>query len=207
MSLLWLRKWSVAVVAATVLIPSTVGAAPKSPPNGKPKIDNALTDATDHKPKERVPVIIQIVPGGELAVQGRLAALGRRITGDFGNIRAYGAKVNAAELQELIADPAVASVSFDVPVHAHALVGTDALMTLDLVRADLGSVAKGVTGNGVGVAVIDTGIAGDLPDFRVSSTDTSSRVVAAVVTNPDATTATDTYGHGTHVAGIPRRQR
>ena len=58
------------------------------------------------------------------------------------------------------------------------------------------------TGAGVGVAVIDTGIAGDLPDFRVSETDPTSRVIASVVTNPDATTANDVYGHGTHVAGI-----
>ena len=58
------------------------------------------------------------------------------------------------------------------------------------------------TGDGVAVAVIDTGIAGDLPDFQVSSTDTTSRVIASAVTNPDATTATDLYGHGTHVAGL-----
>jgi len=56
------------------------------------------------------------------------------------------------------------------------------------------------TGEGVGVAVIDTGIDGGLPDFADQNGD--SRVVAAVVTNPDAKTATDTYGHGTHVAGI-----
>ncbi len=56
------------------------------------------------------------------------------------------------------------------------------------------------TGEGVGVAVIDTGIDGDLPDFADEYGD--SRVVAAVVTNPDAKTAADTYGHGTHVAGI-----
>jgi serine protease AprX len=56
------------------------------------------------------------------------------------------------------------------------------------------------TGEGVGVAVIDTGIDGDLPDFADSNGE--SRVVTAVVTNPDAQTATDTYGHGTHVAGI-----
>ena len=59
-----------------------------------------------------------------------------------------------------------------------------------------------VSGSGVAVAVIDTGIAGELPDFRVSATDPSSRVIASVVTNPDATTATDRYGHGTHVAGL-----
>src|SRR3712207_6955643 len=57
------------------------------------------------------------------------------------------------------------------------------------------------TGKGVGVAVIDTGIAGDLPDFRVSAENRESRVIASAVTNPDAKTAGDPYGHGTHVAG------
>jgi serine protease AprX len=56
------------------------------------------------------------------------------------------------------------------------------------------------TGSGVGVAVIDTGIAGELPDFAAA--DGQSRVIATAVTNPDATTATDRYGHGTHVAGL-----
>jgi serine protease AprX len=58
------------------------------------------------------------------------------------------------------------------------------------------------TGAGVAVAVVDTGIAGDLPEFRASVDDPTSRVVASVVTHPDATTATDLYGHGTHVAGL-----
>jgi serine protease AprX len=57
-----------------------------------------------------------------------------------------------------------------------------------------------VTGAGVGVAVIDTGIDGDLPDF--AGADGASRVIASAVTTPAATTAADTYGHGTHVAGI-----
>ena len=58
------------------------------------------------------------------------------------------------------------------------------------------------TGGGVAVAVIDTGIAGELPDFRTSADDPNSRVIASVVTNPDATTPSDRYGHGTHVAGL-----
>ena len=59
---------------------------------------------------------------------------------------------------------------------------------------------RGITGRGVGVAVIDTGIAGDMPDFKDAAG--NSRVVANVVTAPGATTAGDGFGHGTHVAGI-----
>jgi serine protease AprX len=56
------------------------------------------------------------------------------------------------------------------------------------------------TGRGVGVAVIDTGIAGDLPDFQTPKS--GSRVIASAVTNPCARDANDQYGHGTHVAGL-----
>jgi serine protease AprX len=50
--------------------------------------------------------------------------------------------------------------------------------------------------------VIDSGVQGNLADFRTSATNSASRVVETVVTNPYATTAGDPYGHGTHVAGI-----
>jgi serine protease AprX len=72
-------------------------------------------------------------------------------------------------------------------------------LTSDQVWSDYG------TGKGVGVAVIDTGIAQDMDDFEVAKNGNGrapSRVVATAVTNPDAKTDTDTYGHGTHVAGI-----
>ena len=59
----------------------------------------------------------------------------------------------------------------------------------------------GITGTGVGVAVVDTGVDGSLPDFA-SKDHGHSRVVASAVANTDATTATDSYGHGTDVAGI-----
>jgi serine protease AprX len=53
----------------------------------------------------------------------------------------------------------------------------------------------------VGVAVVDTGIAGDLPDFA-EYRGRHSRVVATAVTNPCARDAYDHFGHGTHVAGL-----
>jgi serine protease AprX len=59
--------------------------------------------------------------------------------------------------------------------------------------------ARGVTGAGVGVAVVDTGVAGYLPDFYSAG---QSRVIASAVTNPCAVDADDHVGHGTHVAGL-----
>jgi serine protease AprX len=69
---------------------------------------------------------------------------------------------------------------------------------LRAIRAD--SAWSRATGRGVGVAVIDTGIAGDLPDFQIPRG--GSRVIASAVTNPCARDANDHYGHGTHVAGL-----
>jgi serine protease AprX len=58
------------------------------------------------------------------------------------------------------------------------------------------------TGVGVGVAVVDTGINGDLVDFQTAPNNPTSRVVASAVVNPAATNDLDGYGHGTHVAGL-----
>ena len=63
----------------------------------------------------------------------------------------------------------------------------------------------------MGVAVIDSGVAGQLADFSTYSgpggsvpagTPPTSRVVETAVANPGASNATDPVGHGTMVAGI-----
>jgi len=61
--------------------------------------------------------------------------------------------------------------------------------------------SAGMKGEGIGVAVLDSGIAGQLVDFRHPGS-SASRVVANVVVHPDATHASDGLGHGTHVAGL-----
>ncbi|WP_409252383.1 S8 family peptidase [Bacillus sp. SCS-153A] len=56
--------------------------------------------------------------------------------------------------------------------------------------------AKGITGKGITVAVLDSGIDGD------AGSDFGDRLIRTVKLNSDANYAADKYGHGTHVAGI-----
>ena len=79
------------------------------------------------------------------------------------------------------------------------LANTSALQTMypkTVGATDLWS--QGITGSGVGVAVIDTGIM-QVKDF--SGSDGQGRIVAQQNFTNTSTTA-DGYGHGTHIAGI-----
>ena len=73
--------------------------------------------------------------------------------------------------QRLSRDPAIRTVSLNAAVTSQGAVNPNALATAynQSIRPTwIG--AAGHTGKGVGVAVIDTGIQGDLPDFRDSQT-------------------------------------
>ena len=91
-------------------------------------------------------------------------------------------------------------LSGDAPVHADVAVTTEAIGA-DQVWAGRRAASRGFTGRGIGVAVIDSGVARapalQRPGRRVSST------------SPSATRRgrDDQYGHGTHVAGHHRRRR
>jgi serine protease AprX len=119
-------------------------------------------------------------------------------------IHGFAARMTAAAAARVAQDPRVRAVTLNSAARPNGIVDTTRLATAygPSVSSEKVWNSLGMTGRGVGVAVIDTGIAGDMPDFRTSPTNATSRVVASVVTNPDATTTDDTYGHGTHVAGI-----
>src|SRR4051812_37742690 len=152
--------------------------------------------------------IVQFQPGvSDAAGRAAVQRAGGRVTRDLHLIHAVGAALDRTAEQQLSHDPAVAQVSVAARVRSQSVRNVEdrnvaTSYGLSVAASKLWNDGDQLTGKGIGVAVIDTGIAGDLPDFQVSDTDASGRVVAAVVTNPDATTATDTYGHGTHVAGI-----
>ena len=118
------------------------------------------------------------------------------------------AEVPGQGIAGLGSNPGVRWVTIDAPVAATGKTTTTST-TID--ASKLGTVYPqtlsapalwnaGVTGKGVGIAVVDTGVNDALADFKTSTG--QSRVVATVKTNAAATALADGHGHGTHVAGV-----
>jgi serine protease AprX len=104
----------------------------------------------------------------------------------------------AAQVRALGAEPSVIALNNDRPVSV-AMSVSDRAMAADQTRAGspglLGLIGiPGVTGRGVGVAVVDSGIS--------NHEALKGKVVAAVSFVPDDPKVNDPFGHGTHLAGI-----
>jgi serine protease AprX len=127
-------------------------------------------------------------------------AAGGQVTGSVHLIHALVARLSRADAAALRRQPDVRALTINARVRPQDVVNGSRLQTAYPWSVSAPYAWPYATGEGVGVAVIDTGIAGQLQDFV--DDDGTSRVKASVVTNPDATTPEDTYGHGTHVAGI-----
>ena len=175
----------------------------------------SLADAHAGPGGRAAEVIVQFHAGTPAGDQRRaVRAAGGEVIRDLHVIDALGARLPVGGASRLARTPGVRAVTPNAAVHpaGHSTgrrwgswnPGALATAYVQSTRTDMAwtELRAPATGKGVAVAVIDTGIAGELPDFRRSAEDTTSRVIASVVTNPDATTATDRYGHGTHVAGL-----
>lgn len=155
----------------------------------------------------RSEVIVQVRP--EASVRSVRAAV-RRLGGDVTSrtlpvVNGFAARMPPAATRALAARDDVRAVSPNGDVEQRQFIPTTLLRTAypGAVQADkVWNAYAPATGKGIGVAVIDTGIDGALPDFRISPDDPSSRVIASAVVNPGATSAGDGNGHGTHVAGL-----
>ena len=109
------------------------------------------------------------------------------------------AELTAAQIHYLAGRPEVARVVYDAPVRL-ADTAFDPLQLAAAYPSAIDAVSQWsnavvpLTGNGIGVAVIDSGIAPH-PDL-------GNRVVVNENFNPNVSDASDAYGHGTAVAGI-----
>jgi serine protease AprX len=120
---------------------------------------------------------------------------GGKINRDLGRFRGGAYSMPASELASLAADPEVLYISPDRPVRSTSSGTATAALDYhtDTVNAPA-AWAQGLDGTGVGVAVIDSGIA-NVADLNVNN----------VIYSQDFTglgSVADQYGHGTHVAGI-----
>jgi serine protease AprX len=170
-----------------------------------PPSDASLTELASTQPGTKVDVIVQLDRGTSVASGAALVrAAGGEVTRELRIINGFGAQLSAKAASDLAGKPGVRAVSLNGTVKPSAI-DTSHLQTAynQSIRSNrVWNADRGSTGDGVGIAVIDTGIQGDLPDFRVSQSDSNSRVIVDAVVNPKATTAGDKYGHGTHIAGL-----
>jgi len=150
------------VITTAVLIALTTVSSPAFA--GGHKLDRALEARVAKGAKGSIQVIIT---GNSDAVRGRLLARNRQIVAEHPSIDAITAIVDAADLEDLEKDSAVRGVSLDAPVKAHQAAGSgaDSWIGLDLLRTFVGANTTGLTGRGVGIAIIDSGIA-NIPDVH-----------------------------------------
>jgi serine protease AprX len=155
-------------------------------------------------PARPVQVIVQL-RGDGTAARAAVQASGGRIEQELSIIDGFAASLPARAAAQLavLADVRAVSPNAEIKGTGFASTSSSSLASSydQAIHADW-AWGAGATGTGVGVAVIDTGVAGNLPDFQVSPSNPTSRVTVSAVVNPAAQDPTDTYGHGTHVAGI-----
>lgn len=151
-------------------------------------------------PGENVPVILS-TSGDQASAGETVTAVGGKVEQNLDFISAIQALVPASSLGALASSDGVSYISLNAAVHTTTASASSTQVTTypQSIGADV-AWAQGFFGDGVGVAVVDTGFSPVNPgDF--TSAGGQSRVVAKVELSSNSTVTTDGYGHGSHVAG------
>jgi serine protease AprX len=185
------RCGSRGIIFFTAVAVTVLGAAPRAQSSGHPKRDATL----NRHVYGSVRVIIRAQPGQSDAVASSLTQRGRSVYRKHSVIDAVTASVTDSDLDALDADPNVVGISTDAVLIAHPgwQSGTaSTAATASTLLDTLGLPAGDISGKGVGIGVIDSGI--DLNgDFAG---------VSFVDFTASTNNAYDDFGHGTHVSGL-----
>jgi serine protease AprX len=142
-------------------------------------------------------VIVQFRNMPKASALSAMSGRGATVRAKLNVIRAVHMRVSADMLAELEQNPNVLYITPNRPVKMSAAPEQFA----SAVQADIAASQFAFDGTGVGVAVIDSGVA-DHGDLHGALTVSPSRVVYSQSFVPGDTTTGDKYGHGTHVAGL-----
>jgi len=146
-------------------------------------------------PNNRVDVIVQFKMTPTAKHYQRMTARGARVKTRLHGINAAAFNLPVSALAKLEKDSDVAYVSPDRKV---TLKDNGYESFASAVEADIADQQYDLDGTGIGVAVIDSGVA-DHVDLHNAN---GSRVVYSESFVPGNTSGVDAYGHGTHVSGI-----
>ncbi len=189
------------ILVALLVLSTSAFAGPRNP-------DSGPLDAVLRKRAR------QLTGSSRIIVEFRGAPDVRAITGIGGRavkrlslLRAHVAEIANHRLESLARDPRIARISIDRPAFA-TMERTSATIGAALARDELG-----LTGAGVGIALIDSGVSGWHDDLNLEPDGENVSYVPRVVHFRDFVTPIpedayydehpfDDYGHGTHVAGI-----
>ena len=167
----------------------------------------AATSSLSSDAEEMVSVIVREVAGSGNASERLVEDLGGTVGRDLSIIDGFVAEIPARELARLEQSPVVHSVTYDSKIQMlHTVNGFDG-------AEDMGSThnlavqtkakdmwTQGITGRGVDVALIDSGVAPvqglTAPGKVINGADLSFEQ------GSDSLRYMDTYGHGTHLAGL-----
>jgi len=183
-----LRFLTSSFFCAFLLIPVVVDAQPFRRNTGK--LDERLARAVRAGDRDSKRVIIKTTSRGLTGLTGALRTRGHSVRRAHRTINALTADIPASALNDLSQLPDVESISIDAIVRAEDYVPEST------VRGTLGLPLWTPGGDGVGIAVVDSGLEPG-PDFE-------GRIVAFYdfTQGGRAVPPSDEYGHGTHVAGL-----
>ena len=151
----------------------------------------------ESKTSGKVDVIVQFNHVPNANDHQRVANHGGKLKRELGHFRGGLYTVSAERLAELANDPNVTYVSPDRKLHGSST--NASAWKLDYHNETINTAAAtslGLDGTGIGVAVIDSGLA------NVSDLNSNNVVYSQDFTGDTVNGAADVYGHGTHVAGI-----
>jgi serine protease AprX len=152
-------------------------------------------------------VIVQKRSAADPAPETAVRRLGGQVTRALPIVAGFAATVPAAVVGELTRLPGVRAVTPDGRVRVQASApGSSTIRSVypKVVRADA-AWKRGVTGRGVTVAVLDTGVAPTVPDLAgrlVQVTDDPTGRTAPCKNLSGELDCNDRYGHGTFIAGL-----
>ena len=184
---------------------SFVGPVAASPGNDIARIQPYLLEISQTAPDQIVKVIVQRNPGS-FELEKRVQQLGGKVTQDLDIINSFAAEMTASAANQIAMDAGVRWVSLDAPLVASNCI--DCVNDSSLVNTYVQSVranqvwdeATPLQGQGIGVAVIDSGVNYSADLYTRMG---QNRVVASVSFQDGYNQSTfDGYGHGTHIAGV-----